>query len=159
MLERDENGYMIGDFPEGTKPVEGKELLVKVSEDALPEYSKEAFNAVVDFFRNLGLDVGVDNINIHEWMKEMYSMYKHPFIDCCRFAYTDENEHLFMSISIQSPYDEPERVMNDLMNETLLSVYVKAPKSSLAEPAIMHYALPYCIVEKIYKNSKRGERK
>lgn len=147
MFEKDSKSYIIGDYPAGTKVVDGYKYLIMINENALSEYGKEAFNTVLKYFQEtLGLKVFVDNLNHQEWIesvegKEIVEITNRANISYPTAAKTFA-EDFISKFSKDFAESSKEIFQRDLQN-TLLSVCIEK------DGEYIHLELPYCTIAKM----------
>lgn len=147
MFERDEKGYIIGDYPETTKIVDGYKYLVIPYEGALSEYSKEAYNKILYYFQEkLGLKVFVDNLNHQEWKESVEGKEIIEITNRANISYPanvkEFAQDFIKNFSAEFPESSKEIFHRDL-NNTLISVCINKDENYI------HLELPYCTIEKM----------
>lgn len=147
MFERNEKGYIVGNYPVTTKTLDGYKYLIMIKEDALSEYSKDAFNRVLYYFQEkLGLKVFVDNLNHTEWKESIGTKSIVEIKNRANISYTPAEksfaEDFIKNFSAEFPESSREVFQKDLSN-TLLSVCIEK------DGEYIHIELPYCTIEKI----------
>lgn len=147
MVEKNEKGYIVANFPAGTQVVDGYKYLVKVSENALCEYSKDAFNRVLYYFqKKCGFKVTIDNLNHAEWKESVGGKEIVEITNRANIAYSTANEifvqDFIKSFSAEIAESAREDFLREL-NNTVIGVYIENKGEEI------QLELPYCTIEKI----------
>lgn len=144
MMQRDEEGYIIEKLPETAIHLKGLENLVILDEGGLPEYTPQAYNSAIRYFRNLKLKFDIDHLSNEEWT-DLTSGYEILEINgICKIAYKKENqrfaEDLSNSLKNLSPSDSYAEQINGLV---ILDVCI------FTETSDVHVELPYCAIDQM----------
>lgn len=147
MVTKNEKGYIVGNFPAGTKVVDGYKYLVMVSENALSEYSKSAFNRVLYYFqKKCGFKVTIDNLNHAEWKESVGGKEIVEITNRANIAYSEANktfaQDFIKNFSSEIAESGREDFLREL-NNTVIGVYIENNGETV------NLELPYCTIEKI----------
>lgn len=148
MFKKNEDGYIIDTYPETCRTVPGYKYLITVYEGALSEYSKEAFNAVLYYFKEkIGVKVTVDNLNNMEWLEAAKGKQITEVKNIAFIAFSEKSfshaEEIKKKLLDDIPQSE-KKVFDDCVNySTVLTVCIENGDDYI------HVELPYCTIEKI----------
>lgn len=147
MVEKNADGYIIGDFPATAKTLDGYKYLIAISEGALSEYSKDGFNRVLYYFqKKLGYKVDIDNLNHEEWKASIGAKKIVEIKNRANISYEEKDAAFAEDFINKFSADVPESSSEDFkreLNNTLLSVCIENNGSWI------HVELPYCTIEKL----------
>lgn len=147
MVEKNEKGYIIGNFPAIAKPVDGYKYLVCAGEEFLSEYSKDAYNRVLHYFqKKCGFNASIDNLNHAEWKDSAGNKQIVEIKNRANISFSAVNE-VFVQDFIKKFTEEitendKEIFLRDL-NNTVIGIFIENTGETI------HLEIPYCTVEKI----------